>query len=81
MSEKSSSEKWLCAGVYALLFLVISHPVMYKVVNWLFSVITGQSFLISDAAGCPTALGLVLHTVVFLLVARGIMEIPMLKLN
>jgi hypothetical protein len=80
MAEKSSSEKWLCAGIYALLFVVISHPVMYKLVNWLFSVITGQSFLVSDAAGCPTGFGLFLHFVVFFLLARGIMEIPMLKL-
>jgi len=80
MSEKSSSEKWYGSAIYALLFLVISCPVLYKVVNWLFSTITGQSFLVSDAAGCPTVFGIILHAVVFLLIARGIMEIPMLKL-
>lgn len=79
--EKSNSEKWLSAAIYALLFIVISHPAMYKLVNAIFGTLTGQSFLVSDAAGCPTTLGLVLHMIVFFLLARGIMEIPMLKMD
>jgi hypothetical protein len=82
MSDMSNNEKWLNAFVYALLFVVISNPITYsKIVNPLVSAISGQSFVISDAAGCPTPVGLFLHTVVFFLLARGIMEIPFLKLE
>lgn len=81
MDSKSNSEKWLCAAIFALLFIVISHPAMYKLVNMIYSSISGASFAVSDAAGCPTTFGLILHTIVFFLLARGIFEIPILKME
>lgn len=52
----------------ALLFFLIASPAMYTLTN---SVIGGTS-----VGGCPTAFGLVLHTIVFLAASYGIMLLP-----
>ena len=53
----------------ALVFLLISSPEMYRVTsnvlgNW-----------IANAAGCPTAAGLLTHTAVFGLIVYALMKI------
>ena len=52
----------------ALIFFLIANPLTYKVVN---SVIPGVA-----VNGCPTPLGLLLHTFVFFLALVGIMLLP-----
>ncbi len=52
----------------ALLFFLIASPVTYKLTNQL---IGGTA-----VGGCPTAFGVILHTLVFLLASYGIMTLP-----
>lgn len=53
----------------ALIFLLISSPEMYRVT----SNVLGS--WIANAAGCPTAAGLLTHTVVFGLIVYALMKI------
>jgi hypothetical protein len=52
----------------ALIFFLIANPATFRVVN---SIIPGVA-----VNGCPTALGLLLHTFVFFLALVGIMLLP-----
>ena len=52
----------------ALIFFLVANPATFRVVN---SVIPGVA-----VNGCPTAMGLLLHTVVFFLALVGIMMLP-----
>jgi hypothetical protein len=51
-----------------LLFFVVANPATYTFMN---SIVGGVA-----AAGCPTAFGLVLHSVVFFLLSYAIMTLP-----
>jgi hypothetical protein len=52
----------------ALIFFFVANPVTFRFVN---SLIPGVA-----VNGCPTAFGLLLHTVVFFLALVGIMMLP-----
>lgn len=52
----------------AILFLVVSSPFMYRLVQAIF----GRLFTVS-VNGCPTIAGLVLHTIVFALLVYALM--------
>lgn len=46
---------------FAVLFLIVSHPLTYKLIHRVFK----PFFAVADKAGCATMQGLLLHTVVF----------------
>lgn len=50
------------ALVAGLLFFIISHPFVYQTVDSLLRGILGP---IASPSGCPTTLGLIVHSVVF----------------
>ena len=52
----------------ALLFLIVSSPVMYNLVQMVF----GRLFTVA-VKGCPTVAGLLLHTIVFALLTYLLM--------
>jgi len=54
----------------ALIFLVVSSPVLYKLVQTIF----GRLFTVA-VNGCPTVAGLILHSIVFGLVVYLIMRL------
>lgn len=56
--------------ISAAIFLLISSPLMYNIVESLL----GRLVTVS-VKGCPTTLGLLLHTVVFALISYGIMNL------
>lgn len=65
----SNSKQIKLSLLSALIFLLISSPEMYRLTskllgNW-----------ISNAAGCPTAAGLLAHTVVFGIVVYALMKL------
>lgn len=68
MVVKSAGLKFKYSLYSALAFFLIANPVTFKFVN---SIIGGVA-----NGGCPTAFGLLLHTVVFLLVVYGLMSLP-----
>lgn len=52
----------------ALIFFLVANPATFRVVN---SVLPGVA-----VNGCPTSMGLLLHTVVFFFALVGIMMLP-----
>ncbi len=55
-----------------IVFLIISLPFTYKLTNGLLGGIIGK---LADESGCPTTLGLVVHSLVFGLIVWGLMHI------
>lgn len=78
MNDFEQKQRWIASFVAALLFLIISSPTVYKLVSSIFSNLV-PSLPIANGEGCPTMLGLVVHTIVFFLLVRAVMEIPMMK--
>lgn len=64
--------KWKISFFSALIFLLIVHPMTYKLTQTLLGDILGK---IADVSGCPTNTGLALHTIVYILLVRGSMEL------
>lgn len=50
------------ALVAGLLFFIISNPMVYKIVDKLLGGVVGP---IASPSGCPTTLGLIVHSLVF----------------
>ena len=69
--EYGSMDKWKYSLYSAIVFLIISYPYTYMVMNRLL----GSFIQISSPSGCPTLVGILIHTIVFGLVIRGIMEL------
>jgi len=55
----------------ALVFFLVANPETYKITQMVF----GSMFSTSNG-GCPTPLGLLLHTIVFFIVLLGLMLFP-----
>jgi hypothetical protein len=55
-----------------IVFLIISLPFTYKLTNGLLGGIIGK---LADGSGCPTMLGLIVHSLVFGLIVWGLMHI------
>jgi|TARA_B000000557_G_C20502812_1_gene328704 hypothetical protein len=64
-------DKWKYSIYSAIVFLIISSPYTYMLVNSML----GSLVSISKPTGCPTTVGLLLHAVVFMLIIRGMMEL------
>ena len=63
--------KWQITFFSALIFLLVVHPMTYQVTQKLLGGVLGK---IAEPSGCPTTLGLALHTIVYILLVRGSME-------
>jgi hypothetical protein len=57
----------------ALVFFLVANPETYKTIQKIFGGIIGE---IASVAGCPTPLGLFVHTIVFFFVILGLMMFP-----
>lgn len=68
--------KWQISFFSALIFLLVVHPVTYKLTQKLFGGLLGR---VSDTNGCPTNVGLALHTLVYILLVRGSMDIDLFR--
>ena len=69
--EYGSEDKWKYSLYSAIVFLLISSPYTYMLMNN----ILGSFVSISSSSGCPTMVGLLLHAIVFMLIIRGMMEL------
>jgi hypothetical protein len=72
-------KKWFASFLGALLFFVVSSPPIYKIVSNGIYKLSGSKITIASADGCPTGVGLVVHTIVFFLLVRALMEVPPLQ--
>lgn len=71
----SSSEKWNITLFSAVLFLLVVNPYTYKFTQSLFGGILGPI----SVNGCPTTVGLALHTIVYILLVRYSMDLNLFK--
>lgn len=71
MSE-SSYRKWQISIFSAFIFVLVVHPYTYMLTQKMLGGFLGQ---ISGPNGCPTTRGLVLHTIVYILLVRGSMDL------
>lgn len=55
-----------------VVFLIISAPMTYKITNGLLGGLVGK---LADSSGCPTTVGLIVHSVVFGLIVYGLMQL------
>ncbi len=65
----SNFMKWQISIFSAFIFVLVTNPYTYKLTQ---RMLGGK---IADASGCPTTCGLALHTLVYLLIVRGSMEL------
>lgn len=66
-----STKKWSISLYSAILFFVIASPMLFALVN---SLTSKSGISIINQNGCPNLIGLVLHSIVFLLIIRLSME-------
>jgi hypothetical protein len=71
----SSSEKWNITFFSAVIFLLVVNPYTYNLTQSIFGKILGTIAI----NGCPTIIGLLLHTVVYILLVRYSMELHLFR--
>lgn len=64
----TSADKWRYSLYSAAVFLLLSLPITYKVTSMLYSGIRTHT-------GAPSVIGVIVHSIVFLLIVRGMMSI------
>lgn len=69
----SISQKWQISLFSALIFLLVVNPYTYNLTNSLLSGFIGPI----ARNGCPTMVGLLLHTVVYVLLVRYSMDLDL----
>ena len=74
-NDPSSSQKWKITFFSGLIFLIVVNPYTYKLTNALFSGIVGPT----ARNGCPTSIGLFIHTLVYLLLVRYSMDLKLFR--
>lgn len=69
----SSADKWKYTLYTTVILLLVFNPQTYKITDGFLSGLLGS---LANGSGCPTWLGFGVHVLVFTLLLRGIMEIP-----
>lgn len=72
----SSSMKWQITFFSAFLFLLVVNPYTYQLTQRLLGTLVGR---LADGNGCPTWLGLFIHTIVYILLVRGSMDLHLFR--
>jgi hypothetical protein len=67
-----SSKKWQISVFSAFIFILVIHPYTYLFTQKMLGGLLGK---LADSSGCPTTRGLLLHTLVYILLIRGSMDL------
>ena len=70
----SSYKKWQISIFSAFIFVLVIHPYTYMFTQKLLGGLLGK---IADSNGCPTTFGLIIHTIVYILLVRGSMNLKL----
>ena len=68
----SSYKKWQISIFSAFIFILVIHPYTYIFTQKMLGGLVGK---IADSDGCITSLGVIIHTIVYILLIRGSMEL------
>jgi hypothetical protein len=71
---ESSYKKWQISIFSAFIFILVVNPYTYILTQKLLGGYVGK---IADISGCPTTLGLIIHTIVYILLVRGSMDLDL----
>tara|TARA_B100001093_G_C26712272_1_gene963955 strand:- start:295 stop:531 length:237 start_codon:yes stop_codon:yes gene_type:complete len=69
--DLTNFDKWKYTILTTIIFIIITNPITYKITNAILKPIFGP-LIIKD---CPTPIGIAIHTIVFILILRYIMEL------
>lgn len=67
----SNGDKWISAGMSGLLFVALSSPAVYSLINELTSKIGLE---VADDEGCPSLQGSMINSIVYVLLLRWMMD-------
>ena len=70
----SSYKKWQISIFSAFIFILVINPYTYMITQKILGGLLGK---IAESNGCPTTLGLVIHTIVYILLVRGSMDLQL----
>jgi len=70
----SSYKKWQISIFSALIFVLVIHPYTYMFTQKLLGGLLGK---IADGSGCGTSLGVIIHTILYILLVRGSMDLKL----
>ena len=70
----SSYKKWQISIFSAFIFVLVIHPYTYMFTQKLLGGLIGK---IADSNGCGTTFGLLIHTIVYILLVRGSMDLKL----
>ena len=68
----SSYMKWKISIFSAFIFILVINPYTYIFTQKMLAGLLGK---IAETNGCPTMRGLILHTIVYILLVRGSMDL------
>jgi len=70
-NKPTSLDKWRYSFYTLLVFILVVNPLTYKIINRILVKMFGK---IAEIKGCPNMLGLLTHSIIFLLIVRYIMD-------
>ena len=70
----SSYKKWQISIFSAFIFILVIHPYTYMFTQKMLGGFFGK---IADSNGCATTNGLIIHTIVYILLVRGSMDLKL----
>ena len=68
----SSYKKWQISIFSAFLFILVINPYTYIFTQQILGGLIGK---IADSRGCPTYIGIIIHTIFYILLVRGSMDL------
>ena len=69
----TAKDKWIVAIIAGLLFLLISSPFFFSIINK-FTSFAFFGLNTTDSSGAPNLIGLVLHSLIFIIIVRTLMR-------
>lgn len=71
--EPTNADKWRYTLLTTVVFLIVVNPMTYKLVQKLFANVLGN--VANPVTGCPTYVGIAVHTIIFTLLLRYVMDL------
>lgn len=70
----SSYKKWQISIFSAFIFILVVNPYTYILTQKILGGVFGK---IADNNGCPTYIGIIIHTILYILLVRGSMDLDL----